>query len=96
MILSVTRRCNLRCAGCFVQEHGRRPGKELTAAELRTILADARDLGVSIVALAGGEPLTRPEILDVAADFPELLFPLITTAPCLMTRCSPSSRVCAT
>jgi MoaA/NifB/PqqE/SkfB family radical SAM enzyme len=83
MILSVTRRCNLRCAGCFVHEHARTPGAELSVAELRTILADARDLGVSIVALAGGEPLTRPEILDVAADFPELLFPLITNGSLL-------------
>lgn len=83
MILSVTRSCNLSCAGCFVQEHGRRPGDELTPAEIRTILADARDLGVSIVVLAGGEPLTRPEALDVAADFPELLFPLVTNGSLL-------------
>jgi MoaA/NifB/PqqE/SkfB family radical SAM enzyme len=83
MIVSVTRNCNLRCAGCFVQEHGRRPVDELTPAELRTILADARDLGVSVVALAGGEPLLRPEVLDVAADFPELLFPLITNGSLL-------------
>jgi MoaA/NifB/PqqE/SkfB family radical SAM enzyme len=83
MILSVTRRCNLRCAGCFVQEHGRQPGNELTMAEIRAILTDARDLGVSIVALAGGEPLTRPEIIDVVADFPEMLFPLITNGSLL-------------
>ena len=32
MILSVTRRCNLRCAGCFVQEHDRPAGNELSMA----------------------------------------------------------------
>ena len=83
MILSVTRRCNLRCAGCFVHEQARPVGNELSSAELRTILRDARDLGVSMVALAGGEPLTRPEILDIAADFPELLFPLVTNGSLL-------------
>ena len=83
MILSVTRRCNLRCAGCFVQEHARPAGNELSMAEIRAILSDARDLGVSMVALAGGEPLTRPEILDVAAEFPELLFPLVTNGSLL-------------
>lgn len=31
-----------------------------------------------MVALAGGEPLTRPEILDAAGDFPEIMFLLIT------------------
>jgi MoaA/NifB/PqqE/SkfB family radical SAM enzyme len=83
MVLSVTRRCNLRCAGCFVHAQGRPAGPELSMDELRALLRDARDLGVSIVALAGGEPLTRPEILDVAADFPELLFPLITNGALL-------------
>ncbi len=83
MILSVTRRCNLRCAGCFVHAQGRPAGDELSAAELRTILGDARDLGVSMVALAGGEPLTRPEILDIAAELPELVFPLVTNGSLL-------------
>jgi MoaA/NifB/PqqE/SkfB family radical SAM enzyme len=83
MIMSITRQCNLRCAGCFVHAQGRPTGIELTTAELRTVLADARDLGVSIVTLAGGEPLTRPEILDVAAEFPELLFPLVTNGSLL-------------
>jgi MoaA/NifB/PqqE/SkfB family radical SAM enzyme len=78
MILSVTRRCNLRCAGCFVRAQDRPAGDELSVAELRTVLHDARDLGVSMVALAGGEPLTRPEILDIAADLPEMIFPLVT------------------
>ena len=55
----------------------------MTVAELRALLSDARDLGVSMVALAGGEPLTRPEIVDVAAEFPELLFPLVTNGSLL-------------
>ena len=78
MIISVTRSCNLRCAGCFVHAQGRPVGAQMTEAELRTVLGEARDLGVSMVALAGGEPLTRPEILDVAVDFPEIMFLLIT------------------
>ena len=83
MILSITRRCNLRCAGCFVEAQGRPAGDELSMAELRTLLADARDLGVSMVALAGGEPLARPQILDVVADFPDLVFPLVTNGSLL-------------
>ena len=83
MILSVTRRCNLRCAGCFVHAQGRPAADELTVTELRTVLRDARDLGVSMVALAGGEPLTRPEIVELAAEFPELLFPLVTNGSLL-------------
>ncbi|MFH0915417.1 MAG: radical SAM protein [bacterium] len=78
MIMSVTRSCNLRCAGCFVHAQGRPAGVQMTEVEVRTVLGEARDLGVSMVALAGGEPLTRPEVLDVAGDFPEMMFLLIT------------------
>jgi len=39
MIMSITRRCNLRCAGCFVHEQDRPAGNELTMAEIRAILS---------------------------------------------------------
>jgi MoaA/NifB/PqqE/SkfB family radical SAM enzyme len=78
MIVSVTRQCNLHCAGCFVQAHARPDGTRMNQDDLRRLFSEARDLGVAIVTLAGGEPLTRPEILDVAAEFPELLFVLVT------------------
>lgn len=78
MVLSVTRQCNLRCAGCFVQAQAGSAGSHMTEQDLRRLLGEARDLGVSIVALAGGEPLTRPEILDVAGEYPEMLFVLVT------------------
>jgi MoaA/NifB/PqqE/SkfB family radical SAM enzyme len=50
----------------------------MSPAELRRVLSEARDLGISIVMLAGGEPLTRPELLDITAEFPEIVFPLFT------------------
>jgi len=81
MILSVTRQCNLRCTGCFVQAQAAKAGStdgHLTEGDLHRLLGEARDLGVSVVALAGGEPLTRPEILDVAGSYPEILFVLVT------------------
>jgi MoaA/NifB/PqqE/SkfB family radical SAM enzyme len=81
MIVSVTRQCNLRCAGCFVQAQAAKTGSTagpLTEGDLRRMFGEARDLGVSVVALAGGEPLTRPEILDVAGEHPEILFVLVT------------------
>ncbi len=33
---------------------------------------------MSVVALAGGDPLTRPEVLDVAGEFPQLTFVVVT------------------
>jgi MoaA/NifB/PqqE/SkfB family radical SAM enzyme len=84
MIVSVTRKCNLNCVGCYSRLL--RPGapetggqkNELGPDRLRSLLAEATDLGVSVVFLAGGEPLLRPEILKVAAEFPDIVFPLFT------------------
>jgi MoaA/NifB/PqqE/SkfB family radical SAM enzyme len=78
MTVSVTRSCNLECGGCFVHAQGRPADGQMSDAELRSVFAQARHLGVSIIALAGGEPLSRPELLDMAADFPEIQFMLIT------------------
>ena len=78
MIASVTNRCNLNCQGCYSRAQHRPIGQEMSAAEWQRVFTDARDLGVSIILLAGGEPLVRPEILDVAASLPEIVFPVFT------------------
>lgn len=84
MIMSVTRQCNLHCVGCYARLL-RPDGKaitdqnhELGPDRLRSLLKEAMDLGISVVFLAGGEPLLRPEILQVAAEFTEIVFPLFT------------------
>jgi len=78
MIASVTHRCNLHCKGCYARAQHRETEPEMSAEMLRRVLSEARDLGVSIVLLAGGEPLTRPELLDITAEYPEILFPMFT------------------
>lgn len=78
MIISITSRCNLRCKGCYAHAQHREQEAEMSADKLRSVIAEARDLGVSIILLAGGEPLTRPEILDIVAEFPEIAFPMFT------------------
>jgi len=78
MICSITNRCNLNCKGCYNRAQHRPVADELSAGEWRRIFSEARDLGVSIILLAGGEPLVRPEVLDVAASIPEIIFPVFT------------------
>ncbi len=68
MILSVTNRCNLRCAGCYSRLVPRERKPELDEAGLRSVLRQASELGISIVLLVGGEPLTRPELFNVTVD----------------------------
>ncbi len=84
MIMSVTRKCNLHCVGCYarlLRPEDNAPADqnhELGPDRLRSLLGEAMDLGISVVFLAGGEPLLRPEILEVAAEFPKIVFPLFT------------------
>ncbi|UCF10869.1 MAG: radical SAM protein [Candidatus Bipolaricaulota bacterium] len=77
-ILSVTRRCNLSCTGCYAGALHRSDEPEMSAEKLRDLLGEMHSLGVSIVLLAGGEPLARRDLLEVTEGFPRILFPLFT------------------
>ncbi len=78
MMISITDRCNLRCRGCFAQAHQTSPRPEMDENKVRSIFAEAKELGVSIILLLGGEPLVRKDILNITRDFPEIIFPLFT------------------
>jgi MoaA/NifB/PqqE/SkfB family radical SAM enzyme len=78
-IFSITNKCNLRCKGCYAQAiRGENAPDELSTEKLRSIAAEADALGISFFVVAGGEPLTRPEIIDIARDYPRIVFLLIT------------------
>lgn len=78
MILSITDRCNLKCRGCYASVHSRNSGKEMSEDTLRKILSEAVELGISIVLVAGGEPFTKKEIIEIFHDYPEIIFPVFT------------------
>jgi len=50
----------------------------MDAKKLRSIIAEANELGISFIVIAGGEPLTRPEILDITQAFPKITFLVFT------------------
>ena len=77
-IFSITNRCNLRCKGCYAQAIRGDAPDELSTERMRGIIAEAEELGVSFFVIAGGEPLTRPEIIDTAREHPRILFLLVT------------------
>jgi len=78
MIVSVTRRCNLNCSGCYARKLHSGGSEEMSDALLKKVLSEARGLGISIVLTAGGEPLMRPGIINILKSYPEVLFPLFT------------------
>lgn len=82
LIASITSSCNLHCAGCYARHNqaccDSAPFDQLTDADWKRIFCEARDLGVSFILLAGGEPMIREDVIRTAGDVPEILFPIFT------------------
>jgi radical SAM protein with 4Fe4S-binding SPASM domain len=58
--------CNANCQHCsFFTSVDDKTKKVLTLDEIRKLMKDAQDLGVSVVNLVGGEPLMRPDLCEV-------------------------------
>ncbi len=82
LIASITSQCNLHCAGCYSRcNHATTdstPVSQLTADEWSHIFNEADDLGISFILLAGGEPMLRKDIMDMAGRKKNILFPIFT------------------
>ncbi len=78
LIISVTKKCNLSCAGCYMKAHGRKKEEELSTAEMRRVLRESQELGISLVLVAGGEPFLRRDIIELAAEFRKMTFVVFT------------------
>lgn len=84
LIASIATACNLQCKGCYARKNGiaadpDAPQKAtLKPNQWRTIFDEAAALGVNFCLLAGGEPLTRRDILDQAAAVKDIIFPIFT------------------
>jgi GTP 3',8-cyclase len=82
--LSVTDRCNLRCAYCMPEEeYAWLPRKDLlTFEEMGELVGAFADLGVETVRLTGGEPLVRrqlPRLVERLAAEPRIRDLALTT-----------------
>jgi len=79
MIVSITSRCNLACAGCYMYGREETSRAEMSPKMLASVVDQATELGVSIIVIAGGEPLVRQEeIFTLAKTHPRILFPLFS------------------
>lgn len=87
LIASITSKCNLCCAGCYARAGGmcaeHHEEKELSADEWKRVLSEASELGVAFTLLAGGEPLLRRDIISMAAELPNMIFPIFTNGTLL-------------
>lgn len=87
LIASIATQCNLHCAGCYARANhacgDHADAAELTASRWGELFGEAKDLGVSFILLAGGEPLVRPDVLDEAAGVHGMIFPVFTNGTLL-------------
>ncbi len=66
VVWNVTRRCNLRCVHCYSASKDVHYPDELTTREGRALIDDLADFGSPVVLFSGGEPLMRPDLLELA------------------------------
>ncbi len=89
LIASIATTCNLQCKGCYARKNGiaasdNQPRRQtLTPAQWRSIFAEAAEMGVNFALLAGGEPLTRRDLLEQIAQVEEIIFPIFTNGTML-------------
>ena len=86
LIASITGKCNLSCAGCYAQASAPSGLNELDVKVWERIFTEAKELGIAMILLAGGEPFLRPDVITAAAKHPEILFPIFTNGTVLHDR----------
>ncbi len=66
VVWNTTRRCNLHCIHCYTESKDQDYPNELSNAEGKKLIDELADFKVPVLLLSGGEPLYRPDILDLA------------------------------
>ena len=96
---NVTNACNMYCAHCY-RDAGCKAEEELSTAEAKKLLTEIARAGFKIMIFSGGEPLMRPDILELVSYASSLgLFPVFGTNGTLITReiaaKQPAAALCA-
>jgi cyclic pyranopterin phosphate synthase len=76
--VSLTPKCNLSCIYCH-REGENLPGGPLSGAEIAEVLRVAARFGIRSVKFTGGEPLLRPDLIEIIKSVPEGMESSITT-----------------
>lgn len=78
LIISITKKCNLNCHGCYAKAQERGNETDLDTNRINLLFSEAQELGISIIMLAGGEPLLRQDVVLLTRNYPKILFPFFT------------------
>jgi len=66
VVWNATRRCNLKCIHCYAHAKDQPSPDELSTAEGKRLLDDLAQFGAPVVLFSGGEPLMRPDLVELA------------------------------
>ena len=66
VVWNVTRRCNLKCVHCYAHARDEEFSGELSTSEGKAVLDDLAAFGSPVVLFSGGEPLVRPDLIELA------------------------------
>jgi sulfatase maturation enzyme AslB (radical SAM superfamily) len=78
-LVQVTNRCNMKCSFCDFWPNGVPRSQELTVADYQRIADQMAELGSFLVSIEGGEPLVRPDIVDIVKVFAKRHLPVLYT-----------------
>ncbi|MBR1487618.1 MAG: radical SAM protein [Bacteroidales bacterium] len=84
LISSIATTCNLHCKGCYARSNGIAADADVPARQTlspeqwKDIFTESASLGINFSLLAGGEPLTRMDILQAVAGVEDMIFPVFT------------------
>jgi len=67
LLAELTHRCPLHCPYCSNPLRLASPSEELTTSEWQRVLAEAAEMGVLQIGFSGGEPLQRPDLVELVA-----------------------------
>jgi len=82
----VNYRCNYRCSFCHYWRDPMGDAPETTLAQFHRGAEKLSQLGTLLVSLAGGEPLVRPDIVEIVQAVGQYHFPFITTNGWFVTK----------
>jgi MoaA/NifB/PqqE/SkfB family radical SAM enzyme len=78
-LVQVTNRCNMKCSFCDFWPNGVPRAQELTVVDYQRVADQMADIGSFLVSIEGGEPLVRPDILDIVSVFSKRHLPVLYT-----------------
>ena len=86
LIASITSQCNLHCRGCYARANSLCDDNnlnQLSDDDWDDIFNQAKEMGISFIVLAGGEPMIREDVIIKASNHSEILFPIFTNGTML-------------